>query len=730
MAKTVYQTSRRVKRNRDGSSGGGGGGFGSININNPTPDLSGFYTETEADGRFVHLVGDEVIDGSKTFIKGGAAISINSSVINFGIDDSSLVYDSFMQFGVFSGVNNIYTRSRDFLFFSDTKASILRLEHDTGEVIVGEKLSFASGATRTFGWANSISGLGNNLEIVGQLSTTNIGGQVNLSGGEGESGGDVNISAGDGNAGGFAWGGDLKLRAGNSENVGGNVFIIAGFATDSAGTLGNIYLGTGSFGSLQPQTSETHLVYYAPATGLISYKTYEDPKNGLFFNSGSDRLIEWEASGGTTGQAITITGQTASTLGGAMVVQAGEATAGTGGLLWLLGGVGANVGGAVFLIGGGSDLDGGDVYISGGGSNESSGADGDIYFSDGSVGTLKGRTNETNVVYYNTTTGLLSYGSSTGSGALSAVGTPVDNQIAVWTGASTLEGSTKFIYITNTYLYVDGNLALGGGDRSVYPSDANGSNLTLKGGDNAGDTSADFGGNVYIYGGVNDTDDPDQDGDVYFGTGAAGKLHLKSSETNIVYYNPTTGLLSYGLGGGVGISGTPADNQIAVWTNANTIEGTSALTFNLTTLGVHGDILFNNDDHSISIDGNSGSSLTIYAGGAAAIDEMGGALYIHGGISGASYTYDYGPIYLGGILGGSLWPKTTETNVVYYNPSTGLLSYAAPAAGLVSNGTKHSENSAGTAGELSYDDDYLYVCVSTGGSGSAIWKRIPLMYIY
>ena len=33
---------------------------------------------------------------------------------------------------------------------------------------------------------------------------------------------------------------------------------------------------------------------------------------------------------------------------------------------------------------------------------------------------------------------------------------------------------------------------------------------------------------------------------------------------------------------------------------------------------------------------------------------------------------------------------------------------------------------AGTLGELSVDDDYLYICVIAGGAGSATWKRAAL----
>jgi len=41
--------------------------------------------------------------------------------------------------------------------------------------------------------------------------------------------------------------------------------------------------------------------------------------------------------------------------------------------------------------------------------------------------------------------------------------------------------------------------------------------------------------------------------------------------------------------------------------------------------------------------------------------------------------------------------------------------------------SKSSAVDAGTQGDLAYDDDYVYVCTTTGTAGNAIWKRIPLL---
>jgi hypothetical protein len=52
---------------------------------------------------------------------------------------------------------------------------------------------------------------------------------------------------------------------------------------------------------------------------------------------------------------------------------------------------------------------------------------------------------------------------------------------------------------------------------------------------------------------------------------------------------------------------------------------------------------------------------------------------------------------------------------------------AATATFYVPYGSKQSSIDAGQVGELSVDDDYMYVCVISGGAGSATWKKIPLI---
>jgi len=53
--------------------------------------------------------------------------------------------------------------------------------------------------------------------------------------------------------------------------------------------------------------------------------------------------------------------------------------------------------------------------------------------------------------------------------------------------------------------------------------------------------------------------------------------------------HPTT-VLGYGITDGISLVGTPSNNQIAVWTGANTIEGTSGLTYDGSILSVSGTV--------------------------------------------------------------------------------------------------------------------------------------------
>jgi hypothetical protein len=115
-----------------------------------------------------------------------------------------------------------------------------------------------------------------------------------------------------------------------------------------------------------------------------------------------------------------------------------------------------------------------------------------------------------------------------------------------------------------------------------------GSNLS---GTNTGDQSlvhlAVTSSNV-LFGHITSSGNISASGQLIAGTAAIPNMDAAGSNSNYqtVVRNPNTGILlytgSYGSGGGggtgdVSVSGTPSDNQIAVWTDSSTIEGTATL---------------------------------------------------------------------------------------------------------------------------------------------------------
>lgn len=116
-------------------------------------------------------------------------------------------------------------------------------------------------------------------------------------------------------------------------------------------------------------------------------------------------------------------------------------------------------------------------------------------------------------------------------------------------------------------------------------TDADGKDITVRAGD--GNGTGD-GGDLFLQlglGGV--SGDP---GNIYFGTGAAGVLPARIAETTAVFYDTTTGKLSYGAaaGGSSNVSvADQADNRMITCTaTADALQAEENLTFNGTRLGI------------------------------------------------------------------------------------------------------------------------------------------------
>lgn len=46
---------------------------------------------------------------------------------------------------------------------------------------------------------------------------------------------------------------------------------------------------------------------------------------------------------------------------------------------------------------------------------------------------------------------------------------------------------------------------------------------------------------------------------------------------------------------------------------------------------------------------------------------------------------------------------------------------------ISATGAKTSAASAGVEGQVSWTNDYFYICVVTGTAGHATWKRFPIL---
>jgi len=288
---------------------------------------------------------------------------------------------------------------------------------------------------------------------------------------------------------------------------------------------------------------------------------------------------------------------------------AGNATSGDGGSVNLTAGA---------AVGAASNHDGGDVVLTPG-AGVGSGSVGGVVITP--VGTPTDTTNK----LYNDGGALTWNGtdiSTGGSGDVTKVGTPVDNQVGIWTGDGTLEGDAIFTLNNSA---PTATLTFGDGSTIVSP------NITMNG-TAAGSPIINFQqggvqrGSVGFFdniGGSADTvritsqSGPVQlaptnsltltatngegielfDGGIVFNeradhattpVAAKGELWVRNDTPNTLVYTDDTGtdfdLLA--AGGDVTKVGTPVDNQIGVWTGDGTIEGDTNFQWNGSVLSI------------------------------------------------------------------------------------------------------------------------------------------------
>jgi hypothetical protein len=226
----------------------------------------------------------------------------------------------------------------------------------------------------------------------------------------------------------------------------------------------------------------------------------------IYLATGADRTIK-VADGTTTAYDLTIRagyttsaaqagdlylygGQNANGNGGFVYIYGGQGT-GAGGTTYIYGGTGSGTGGPLYLIGGSGGSGGGSLYIRGG---DGTATDGTIYIGDSTttyislgsaaVGSATAEVGE--YLFLDATDGYLKKATNS---LVSVTPTPVDGQIAVWTSATNLEGTTALTYssdkvtLTESYNgdvgFTISNTSASNAARAVYTASSDGATMYL-----------------------------------------------------------------------------------------------------------------------------------------------------------------------------------------------------------------------------------------------------------
>ena len=173
-----------------------------------------------------------------------------------------------------------------------------------------------------------------------------------------------------------------------------------------------------------------------------------------------------------------------------------------------------------------------------------------------------------------------------GGGDVSKVGTPVDNQVGVWTGDGTIEGTTGLTY-DGVALDITGNITLTGtvdGIDIATDVAANTAKVT-----NATHTGQVTGSGALVLDITAITAQPASGAIIAADTiliNDGGVLSEATFTQMITFFDAN---LSFGAGDVTKV-GTPVDNQVGVWTGDGTIEGTTGLTYDGVAFDVTGNI--------------------------------------------------------------------------------------------------------------------------------------------
>jgi hypothetical protein len=372
-------------------------------------------------------------------------------------------------------------------------------------------------------------------------------------------------------------------------------------------------------------------------------------------------------------------------------------------------GTGDNKGGD-FIIEGGTANDsgngnGGNTYIYGG-QGAGTGSTGLIYIGTGSTGTnsLAGSGTGTSILYYNRSTGQVTYGDMVGSSMVyPGVGVAVSTGSA-WTTSLTAANivmtsqvnsysdfaqtfKDNIIRIDNpadTYYYTITAGAITANRVLNLPVITTSDTLAVLG------LAQTFTGTKTFYSsGIKINNPANTYAYTFVGAAIAAArsitLPLLTAGDTLVtedftqtLTNKTISAASNTLSGVTIVSGTPADGYIGVWTSASGLEGTSGLSYSGTVLNIAGDISLSSnygilfsagDHHSISMadqSGATGYNLTIEGATAITTGYGGGSIWVFGGAG--SGTGIGGNITLKSGNGGT---SASSGNIYIYPSGTG-----------------------------------------------------------
>ena len=242
------------------------------------------------------------------------------------------------------------------------------------------------------------------------------------------------------------------------------------------------------------------------------------------------------------------------------------------------------------------------------------------------------------ILTYDHASGTIGLEAAGAGGNVSNTGTPVDNQLAVWTNATTVEGDAGLTWtgsaFTITHASVSPSFNMTASDNDVININLDANRTTS--GAPIGDIAFLWNGtevaNIIGYAGDDSTNKDDgyilfstaeggilteqmrieQDGVIHVNkefffteqadhtaapTAARGILWVKNDTPNSLIFTDDAGtdydLTSYTANTGtVDTSGTPANDQLAIFTDADTIEGSSNVTYDGTTFNITQGIKF------------------------------------------------------------------------------------------------------------------------------------------